>query len=55
LVGSISTSKNSPLETQRFQLAIAIEKREERKLMSYPIKNPKGQNFEWLKAVMVLR
>jgi len=43
------------LETQLRQLAIAIGKREEGKLLSNPIQNPKGQQFVQLKAIMVLR
>ena len=43
------------LETQLGQLAIAVGKREEEKLPSHPIQKPKGQQFEQLKAVMVLR
>jgi len=43
------------LETQLGQLAIAISKREEGKLPSYSIENPKNQQFEQLKAVMLLR
>ena len=43
------------LETQLGQLAIAVGKREERKLPSHSVQNPKGQQFEQLKAVMVLR
>ena len=43
------------LETQLEQLAIAVGKREEGKLPSHPIQNSKGQQFEQLKAVMVLR
>ena len=43
------------LETQLGQLAIAVGKREEGKLLSHSIQNPKGQQFEQLKAVMVLR
>jgi len=43
------------LETQLAQLAIAISKREERKLLSYSIENPKNQQFEQLKAIMILR
>ena len=43
------------LETQLGQLAIAVGKREEGKHPSHPIQNPKGQQFEQLKAVMVLR
>jgi len=34
------------LETQLGQLAIAVGKREEGKLLSHPIQNPKGQQFE---------
>ena len=41
--------------TQLEQLAITIGKREEGKLPTHPIQNPKGQQFEQLKAVMVLR
>ena len=43
------------LETQLGQLAIAVGRREEEKLTSHPIQNPKCQQFEQLKAVMVLR
>ena len=43
------------LEIQLRQLAIATGKREEVKLPSHLIQNPKGQQFEQLKAVMVLR
>ena len=43
------------LETQLRQLAIAIGKREEEKLSSHPIQNSKRQQFEQLKAIMVLR
>ena len=43
------------LETQLGQLAVAVGKREEGKLPSHSIQNPKGQQFEQLKAVMVLR
>ena len=37
------------------QLPVAVGKREEGKLPSHSIQNPKGQQFEQLKAVMVLR
>ena len=43
------------LETQLRQLAIAVSKREEGKLASYPIENPKNQQFEQLTAIMVLK
>ena len=43
------------LETQLGQLAIAVGKKDETKRPSHPIQNPKGQQFEYLKAVMVLR
>ena len=43
------------LETQLRQLAIAVGKREEGKLPSHPIQKLKGQQFEQLKAIMVLR
>ena len=43
------------LEIQFGQLAIAISKRVEGKLSSYSIKNPKKQQFEQLKVVMILR
>jgi len=42
------------LEIQLGQLAIAISKREEEKLLNYLTQNPKGQQFEQLKAAMVL-
>lgn len=35
------------------QLATVAGKREERKLPSHPIHNPKGQQFRQLKAIMV--
>ena len=43
------------LETQLGQLAIAISKREEEKLLNYLTQNPKGQQFEQLEAMMVFR
>jgi len=43
------------LETQLGQLAIAVGQREEGKLPSHSIQNPKGQQFEQLKVIMVLR
>ena len=49
---SQSTTK---LETQLGQLAIAVSKREEGKLPSYSIQNPKNQQFEQLKAVTIRR
>jgi len=38
------------LETQLGQLAIAVGKRQKGKLPSHAIQNPKGQQFEQLKA-----
>lgn len=50
-----SHSQSIPkLETQLGQLAIAVSKREEGKIPSHPIQNPKGQQFEQLKVVMVV-
>jgi len=43
------------LETQLERPAIAIGRREEEKLPNHLIQNPKGQQFEQLKAVMFLR
>jgi len=42
------------LEAQLRQLAIALGKRVEGKLLSHPIQNPKCQQFEQLKVGMVL-
>jgi len=43
------------LEAQIGQLVITVDKRKEGKFSSLPIQNPKGQQFEQLKVVMVLR
>ena len=42
------------LETQFGQLAIVVGKREEGKLLSHSIQNPKGQQFEQLKLLWFL-
>jgi len=42
------------LETQLGQLTIAVGKREEGKLLSHPIQNPKSLQFEKLEDVIVL-
>jgi len=43
------------LETKLGQLAITVGKREEGKILSHPVHSRRGQQFEQLKAIMVLR